>query len=129
MPLEDVKQSVHRMTNHLQIVLGYLEMEQYAKALAAVKSTIKELQGLAKQLTGFVVAQDIPPDKVVVVPEDATVVRVDPAQQSTIVVVPVDAGVVHPADVKVNVVPDKLHLVDKQDVKRGHHISQENDEK
>lgn len=129
MALEHIKSSVHRMTNHLQLVLSFLEMEQYHKALAAVKTAIKELQGLAKQLTGFVVAQDVPDDKVVVVPEATTIIRVDPEQQASIVVVPVDAGVVHPSDVKRGVTADKMHLVDKSDLKPGRHIGQENDEK
>lgn len=129
MAVEQIKATVHRLTNHLQTVLGYLELEQYAKALAAVKTTIKELQGLAKQLSGFVVTHDVPPDKVVVVPESATIVRVDPGKQSSIVVVPVDAGVVHPDDVKNGVSPDKLHLVDRSDVKRGRQIGQDQEEK
>jgi hypothetical protein len=119
MKVEGIKQAVHRMTNYLQEVLGYLELEQYAKALTALKRTIGEMQLLAKTLTGFVVPDRVPPDMVVVAPEDATVLRVDPAQQKTIVVVPKAAGVVSPSDLKRGVDPDMLHLVHKDDVKKG----------
>jgi sensor histidine kinase regulating citrate/malate metabolism len=51
--LNAVKQSVHRMTNHLQLISGYLELEDYTKALRKTKETIKELHGLATSLTGL----------------------------------------------------------------------------
>ena len=31
--LKAVRESVHKMTSHLQLISGYLEMEDYAKAL------------------------------------------------------------------------------------------------
>jgi hypothetical protein len=122
MKVEGIKQAVHRMTNYLQEVLGYLELEQYAKALTALKRTIGEMQLLAKTLTGFVVPDRVPSDMVVVAPEDATVLRVDPAQQKTIVVVPKAAGVVSPSDLKRGAAPDVLHLVHKDEIKKGTQI-------
>jgi hypothetical protein len=38
--LKAVKESVHRMTSHLQLISGYLEMEDYGKALGKTKETI-----------------------------------------------------------------------------------------
>jgi hypothetical protein len=39
--LKAVKESVYRMTSHLQIISGYLEMEDYAKALGKTRDTRK----------------------------------------------------------------------------------------
>jgi hypothetical protein len=43
--LKAVKESVHKMTSHLQLINGYLEMEDYAKALGKTRETI---QGTAR---------------------------------------------------------------------------------
>jgi len=45
--LKAVKESVHRMASHLQLISAYLEMEDYAKALGKTRETIKELRALA----------------------------------------------------------------------------------
>ena len=51
--LKAVKESVHRMTSHLQLISGYLEMKDYTKALGKTKENIKELHALATSLTGL----------------------------------------------------------------------------
>jgi hypothetical protein len=50
--LKTVKESVHRMTSHLQLINGYLEMEDYAKALGKTGDAIKELHALASNGAG-----------------------------------------------------------------------------
>ena len=37
--LKAVKESVHRMASHLQLISAYLEMEDYAKALGKTRET------------------------------------------------------------------------------------------
>jgi hypothetical protein len=44
--LKAVKASVHRMTSHLQLTSGYLEMENSTKALGKTRETIKERHAL-----------------------------------------------------------------------------------
>jgi hypothetical protein len=39
--LKSVKASVHRMVNHLQLISGHLEMEDYTKALAKTRVAVK----------------------------------------------------------------------------------------
>jgi hypothetical protein len=73
--LTAVKESVHRMTSHLQLISGYLEMEDYAKALRKTRETIKELHALAESLTGLAgLAMTVPKGGAVVVPHGSTVV-------------------------------------------------------
>jgi len=61
--LKAVKESVHRMTSHLQLISGYLEMEDYGNALGKTKETIKELHALATSLTGLAnVGMTVPKD-------------------------------------------------------------------
>ena len=73
--LDAVKQSVNRMTSHLQLISGYLEMEEYTKALAKTRETIKELHALATSLTRLAnVAMTVPKGGAVVVPHGSTVV-------------------------------------------------------
>lgn len=99
--LKAVKESVHRMTNHLQLISGYLEMEDYTKALRKTRETIKELHGLATSLTGLVdVGVTVPKDGVVVVPHGSTVVSYE--------------------DVTVNVASDEVLPVEKNQVLVGH---------
>jgi hypothetical protein len=50
--LKAVKDSVHRMTSHLQLISGYLEMQNYTNALGKTRETIKEMHSLAASLTG-----------------------------------------------------------------------------
>jgi hypothetical protein len=38
--LQSVKESVHRMTSHLQLISSYLEMEDYINALSKTKETM-----------------------------------------------------------------------------------------
>jgi hypothetical protein len=45
--LKAVKESVHKMTSHLQLISGDLEMEDYTTALGKTGETIKELHALA----------------------------------------------------------------------------------
>jgi hypothetical protein len=51
--LKSVKDSVHRMTRHLQLISGYLELEDYTKALGKTRETIKELHALATSQRGW----------------------------------------------------------------------------
>jgi hypothetical protein len=49
--LKAVKRSVSKMTSHLQLITGYLEVHDYAKALVKTRESIKELHALATSLT------------------------------------------------------------------------------
>jgi hypothetical protein len=99
--LKAVKESVHRMTSHLQLISGYLEMEDYTRALGKTRETIKELRGLAKSLTGLTnVGMTVPKDGAVVVPHGSTVVSHE--------------------DVNVDVDSDEVRSVDKSEVRAGY---------
>ena len=99
--LNAVKHSVHRMTSHLQLISGYLEMKDYAKALVKTRDTIKELHALATSLTGLAnVGMTVPQDGAVVVPHGSTVVSYE--------------------DVNVHVDKDEVQAVDKNEVLAGH---------
>jgi hypothetical protein len=99
--LKAVKESVHRMTSHLQLISGYLEMEDYARALGKTKETIKELRGLAKSLTGLAnVGMTVPKDGAVVVPHGSTVLSHE--------------------DVNVDVDSDEVRSVEKSEVRAGY---------
>jgi hypothetical protein len=98
--LKSVKHSVHRMTNHLQLISGYLEMEDYTKALAKTRETIKELHTLAESLTGLAnVAMTVPKEGAVVVPHGSTVVSYE--------------------DVNVDISSDEVQSVDKDEIRPG----------
>jgi hypothetical protein len=98
--LNAVKQSLYRMTTHLQLISGYLEMEDYAKALGKTRETIKELHALATSLAGLAdVAMTVPEDGAVVVPHGSTVVSHE--------------------DVNVDVNSDEVRSVDKNEVLAG----------
>jgi hypothetical protein len=99
--LKAVKESVHRMTSHLQLISGYLEMEDYTRALGKTKETIKELHALATSLTGLAnVGMTVPKDGAVVVPHGSTVVSHE--------------------DVNVDVNSDEVRSVDRSEVRAGH---------
>jgi hypothetical protein len=99
--LKAVKESVHRMTSHLQLINGYLEMEDYAKALGKTGDAIKELHALATSLTGLAnVGMTVPQDGAVVVPHGSTVVSHE--------------------DVNVDVDSDEVRSVGKNEVRAGH---------
>jgi hypothetical protein len=99
--LNSVKESVHRMTSHLQLISGYLEMEDYTRALGKTKETIKELHALATSLTGLAnVGMTVPKDGAVVVPHGSTVVSHE--------------------DVNVDVNSDEVRSVDRSEVRAGH---------
>ncbi len=99
--LKVLKESVHRMTSHLQLINGYLEMEDYPKALARTKDAIRELRGLAKSLAGLPnLGMTVPKDGAVVVPHGSTVVSYE--------------------DVTVDVESDEVRSVDKDQVLPGH---------
>jgi hypothetical protein len=99
--LKAVKESVHRMTNHLQLISGYLEMEEYTKALVRTRETIKELHALATSLTGLAsVGMTVPKDGAVVVPHGSTVVSYE--------------------DVNVDVDRDEVRSVDRKEVRAGY---------
>jgi hypothetical protein len=99
--LKSVKESVHRMTSHLQLISGYLEMGDYTKALGKTRETIKELHALATSLTGVAnVGMTVPKDGAVVVPHGSTVVSHE--------------------DVNVDVDRDEVRSVDKNEVRAGY---------
>jgi hypothetical protein len=99
--LRAVKESVRRMTSHLQLISGYLEMEDYTKALATTRETVKELHTLAENLTGLAsFGMTVPKDGAVVVPHGSTVVSYE--------------------DVNVEVGCDEVRSVDKNEVLPGH---------
>ena len=99
--LKAVKESVHRMTSHLQLISGYLEMEDYTKALGKTRETIKEVHALATSLTGLAdVGMTVPMDGAVVVPHGSTVVSHE--------------------DVNVDVDSEEVRSVDKSEVRAGH---------
>jgi hypothetical protein len=99
--LKAVKTLVHRITNHLQLISGYLEMANYAKALGKTRETIKEMHALATTLTGLTnVGMTVPQDGADVVPHGSTVVSYE--------------------DVNVDVDKDEVRAVDKNEVLAGH---------
>jgi hypothetical protein len=99
--LKGVKESVHRMTTHLQLISGYLEMGDYTKALSKTRETMKELHGLAKSLTGLAnMAMTVPKGGAVVVPHGSTVVSYE--------------------DVNVDIDRDEVQSVGKDEVRAGH---------
>jgi hypothetical protein len=99
--LKAVKDSVHRMTSHLQLISTYLEMEDYTRALGKTRETIQELHALATSLTGLAnVGMTVPRDGAVVVPHGSTVVSYE--------------------DVNVDVDKDEVRAVDKNEVLAGH---------
>ena len=99
--LKAVRESVHKMTSHLQLISGSLEMEDYTKALGKTRETIKELHALATSLAGLAnVGMTVPQDGAVVVPHGSTVVSHE--------------------DVNVDVDRDEVRSVDKNEVRAGH---------
>ena len=99
--LKAVKESVHRMTSHLQLISGYLEMEDYIKALGKTRETIKEVHALETRLTGLAnVGMTVPEDGAVVVPHGSTVVSHE--------------------DVNVDVGSNEVRSVDKNEVRAGY---------
>jgi len=99
--MKAVKESVHRMTSHLQLISGYLEMEVYPKALGKTRETMKELHTLAISLTGLAqVGMTVPKDGEVVVPHGSTVVSHE--------------------DVNVDVGSNEVRSVDKNEVRAGY---------
>jgi hypothetical protein len=98
--LKSVKQSVHRMTNHLQLISGYLEMENYTKALVKAREAVKELHKLAESLTGLA-------NEVMTVPEEGAVV------------VPHGSTVVSYEDVNIDIGSDEVQSVGKNEVRAG----------
>jgi hypothetical protein len=99
--LKAVKQSVHRMTSHLQLISGSLELEDYTKALRKTKETIKELHAPATSLTGLA-------DGGMTVPENGAVV------------VPHGSRVVSYEDVNVDINSDEVQSVEKDEVRDGY---------
>ena len=98
--LSAVKQSVHRMTSHLQVISSYLEMKDYNKALSRTKESIKEMHALEASLTGLAnLGMTVPENGAVVVPHGSTVVSHE--------------------DVNVDVGSDEVRAVDQNEVRSG----------
>jgi hypothetical protein len=99
--LTAVKQSVHRMTSHLQLISSHLEMMDYAKALVRTKQTIKEMHALEASLTGLAnVGMTVPANGAVVVPHGSTVLSHE--------------------DVNVDVDSDEVRAVEMNEVRVGY---------
>ena len=99
--LESVKESVHRMTSHLQLISSYLEMEDYIKALSKTKETMKEMHALSVSLAGLAnMRMTVPKDGAVVVPHGSTVVSYE--------------------DVNVDVGRNEVRSVDKDEIRVGY---------
>src|ERR1700693_709293 len=99
--LQSVKESVHRMTSHLQLISGYLEMEDYIKALSKTKETMKEMHALSVSLAGLAnMRMTVPKDGAVVVPHGSTVVSYE--------------------DVNVDVGRNEVRSVDKNEIRAGY---------
>jgi hypothetical protein len=99
--LKTIKALVHRMTSHLQLISGYLEMQDYTRALGKTRDTVKEMHALAASLTGLTNAgMTVPKDGAVVVPHGSTVVSYE--------------------DVNVDVDTDEVRSVEKTEVRVGH---------
>ena len=99
--LKEVKKSVHRMTNQLQLISSYLEMKDYTKALGTMKGTIKEMHALESSLAGLAnVGMTVPKDGAVLVPHGSSVVSHE--------------------DVNVDVDRNEVRTVDKNEVRDGY---------
>jgi hypothetical protein len=98
--MESLKNGVHRITDHLQLVLAYLELEQYPKALAQVREAIVDLRKIAIQVSGLMVVRRMPRKSVVVVPHGTRTVSSD--------------------DVKIDVPKDAVTILPESDVLPGH---------
>ena len=98
--LKAVKESVLRMTSHLQLISGYLEMENYTQALGQTRETIKEIHALATSLSGLAnTGMTVPKDGAVVVPHGSTVLSHE--------------------DVNVDIDSDEVRSVNKNEVRTG----------
>jgi len=96
-----VKESVHRMTSHLQLISSYLEMEDYTRALCKTRETIKEMHALETSLAGLAyVGMTVPKNGAVVVPHGSTVVSHE--------------------DVNVDVDSQQVQVVEKNEIRAGH---------
>lgn len=94
--MQDMKLAVHQLTNHLQSVLGYIELERYKEALGELKKALTELKGLTAMISGMVVHR-MPKDSVVVIPHGTRTV----SSEDVTVDVPVDAvSIVPESDVR-----------------------------
>jgi len=99
--MKSVKESVRRMTSHLQLISGYLEIEDYTRALAKTRETVKELHKLAESLTGLASeGMTVPKEGAVVVPHGSTVVSYE--------------------DVNVDISSDEVRSVAKNEIRAGH---------
>src|ERR1700733_3288106 len=99
--LNTVKHSVHRMTDHLQLISGYLELQDYTRALRKTKEAIEEMHALETSLTGLArMGMTVPQDGAVVVPHGSTVVSFE--------------------DVNVDIDKDEVLAVHKNEVLAGH---------
>jgi hypothetical protein len=48
--VKEIKFRVHKLNNHMQLVLSSLEMGQYGKALLACREAVKELEDVSSEL-------------------------------------------------------------------------------
>jgi hypothetical protein len=70
--IDTVKQAVHRVANHIQGVLGWLELADYGKALISARDAGKALAGLLRTLYAMH-AMTVPRDGGLVVPHGTTI--------------------------------------------------------
>jgi hypothetical protein len=96
-----VKESVHRRTNQLQLISGYLKWRSSLRRWGRRGTTMKELHPLATSPTGLAhVGMTVPKDGAVVVPHGSTVVSHE--------------------DVNVDVGSSEVRSVDKNEVRAGY---------
>lgn len=50
--LKEYKDDIHKMTNQLQVVLGFMEMGEHDKALLSLHEHILQIRGVATRLAG-----------------------------------------------------------------------------
>ena len=96
--IDTVKQAVHRVANHIQGVLGWLELADYGKALISARDAGKALAGLLRTLYAMH-AMTVPRDGGLVVPHGTKILG--------------------PEDVNVSVTADEIRTVANCEIKDG----------
>jgi hypothetical protein len=104
--IETLKSRVHTLSNQLQGIMGYLELERYGMALTCARDAISTLRELSKMLTGMGAKPEpllVHKDSVVVVPPGTKVVTPENVK----------------AEVKKELKDDEVTVISISDVKKG----------
>jgi sensor histidine kinase regulating citrate/malate metabolism len=88
--MHTLRAKIHILTNQMQTILGYLELEEYTKALKATKDAIRELRSIATVLSGHLISVR---SEAVIVPDgtevhEASEVKKPAPQKNAVVVLP-----------------------------------------